>query len=365
MAEKPLYQNIFEKFRQDIIDGNLSPGDKLPPIRQLTQQWGCTPGTIQRAYRELAEHGLVSSRAGQGTKVIGNGKQTNNIAIRRAGLINKTEAFLIEAITAGFSPKDVEQAIKIALDRWRIIQETPRMLPETTIRFSGSHDLALKWLVSQFNENSKLHTLDLNFSGSLNGLFDLANGKADIAGIHLWDIETNSYNVPFLKKLMPGQEIVLITLAYRRIGLITAQGNPFNFQSFSDLKRPEVQFVNRQTGSGTRVWIDAILNDKKIDAKKIKGYEIEVSTHSQVAKAVAEGKANVGIGLQASANLYGLSFSCLREERYDLVILKNKLVFEPVKNLISILQEKTTREAINSIGGYLSEDTGKISHIIT
>jgi len=69
MPETYLYQKIAEAIRQDILSGELKPGDRLPPLRQMTSRWGCTTGTVQRAYHELTQAGLVVSRAGQGTKV--------------------------------------------------------------------------------------------------------------------------------------------------------------------------------------------------------------------------------------------------------------------------------------------------------
>ena len=132
------------------------------------------------------------------------------------------------------------------------------------------------------------------------GLIALAEGKADLAGCHLWDAESDTYNIPFVHRLLPGKDVTIVTLAHRRQGLIVAPGNPHNIHDLADLTRPGIRFVNRQSGSGTRVWLDAMFSRQGIDPKKIDGYEDERMTHSDVARTVAEGSADVGLGLETA-----------------------------------------------------------------
>ena len=119
MDSSHLYQQVVESIRQDILSGVLKPGSRLPAIRKLTEQWQCNTGTILRAYQELSRLGLVVSHVGQGTKVVDHLAGQNQAPLRRAALFNRAEAFLLEIITAGFTPDEVEQALRVALDRWR------------------------------------------------------------------------------------------------------------------------------------------------------------------------------------------------------------------------------------------------------
>ena len=64
------------------------------------------------------------------------------------------------------------------------------------------------------------------------------------------------YNVSYLKQYLAGRGIVLVHLAGRVQGLIVPPGNPKGFAGLADLARPDVLFVNRQRGSGTRVLLD-------------------------------------------------------------------------------------------------------------
>ena len=151
-----------------------------------------------------------------------------------------------------------------------------------------------------------------------------------------------------------------MTLAYRRLGLIVAPGNPFNVLGLEDLVRLGMRFVNRQSGSGTRVWLDAALRRHGIDSGGIQGYNDERMTHSEVAAAVAEGQADAGFGLEAVAISYGLDFIFLVRERYDLVIPAENLEMEPVSLLVGWLASEKSKQALSHFKGYEARDTGRL-----
>lgn len=360
MQKTYLYKQIVESIRREILEGHLKPGDRLPPIRKMKEQWDCTPGTVQHAYKELANQQLVVSQPGKGTTVIASPKTAGDPSLRIASLVHRAEAFLLESMTAGYSPPEIEKAISMALDRWKVIEESPPVLPANTIIFAGSHDMVINWISARLQDTLPDYRIELRFVGSLGGLFSLASGNADIAGCHLWDVETDSYNIPFIRKLLPGKDLQVVTLAHRRLGLITPAGNPFGIKKLDDLTQTGTQFINRQDGSGTRVWLDASLQKLGIDTSSVNGYGNEVFTHSDVARSIAEGKANVGLGLEAAALSYGLDFVFLTKERYDLVIPASLAHRKEYKTLINIIQDPKTREAIDNFGGYESSQTGNL-----
>jgi len=360
MAE-PVYKQIIEHIRQQILTGQIKPGDRLPTVREFTKQWKCTTGTIQRAYRELANQGLVVSRIGSGTQVAGEAVTEDNIILRRATLIHRAEAFLLEVITSGYGLPEIQQAVEMAMERWRVVEQLPDTSNEQIVRFSGSHDLGIAWITNHFGQIAPGYKFDMRVNGSLAGLMKLAEGECDIAGSHLWDPNQDAYNVPFAQHLFPNQKIALVTVAYRIIGLILPRSNPLNIQSLQDLTQPGVRFVNRQPGSGTRVWLDAALHKQGIDAHQITDYDNEKSTHSEVARAIAEGQANAGIGLQASALDHALHFIPLTRERYDLIIPQNNLEKKPIQSLVNWLGSPSAREALSKIEGYDVSSTGEIT----
>jgi putative molybdopterin biosynthesis protein len=329
----------------------------------MTAIWGCTTGTVQRAYHELAKAGLVVSRAGQGTRIIQQLPTAEKSPLRRATLIHRAEAFLLEVLTAGYTQAEVEEALRRAFERWRVIAQQPDTTPENTLRYAGSHDLALAWLAGIFPEIIPGYSMQVRFTGSLGGLMALAGGHADIAGCHLWDEESDRYNAPFVRRVLPGVRVALLTLAHRRLGLILPRGNPKNIRGLRDLLSPSLRFVNRQSGSGSRVWLDANLRRAGIDAKQIAGYQDEKMTHSEVADAISIGQADVGLGLEASARSYALDFVLLTSERYDLVMPLNIFETEPIQALVTWLGGSIAKESIQNLGGYETSTTGQIEWV--
>jgi len=360
MDSPHLYQQIAEAVRQDILEERLKPGQRLPSLRAMTSRWGCTPATVQRAYRELARQGLVTSRPGQGTHVTGTVSARTETPLRRAGLVHRAEAFLLEAISAGYEPEEIESAVRIALDRWRSLHIQPSPASQDRLRFNGSHDPALSWVAEQFHQQHPQFVLDLTFSGSLGGLISLAEGRSDLAGCHLWDEESRSYNLPYIRRILPGKRVALVHFAKRRLGLILPPGNPLGIKNLTDLTRSDVRIVNRQPGSGTRVWLDGALKNLGLESKAITGYEVEKLSHSEVARAVAEGSANVGFGLETSALAYGLDFIFLAQETYHLVLLETLLEHPIVDALLTWLVDDRVKEAIAALGGYETTHCGEI-----
>lgn len=364
MDELHIYQKIIEAVRNDILSGALKPGDRLLPIRQMTGKWDCTQGTVSRAYQELARQGLVVSRVGQGTRVVGLSPLKEQTPLRRAVLFNRIEAYLLEVMTAGYTPDEVEQAVRMALEHWRTYSEIPLIMDGDVLNFVGSHDPALALIASRYQKITAGGSMRLTFTGSLGGLIALAQNKADLAGCHLWDDATDSYNRPFVRSLLPGRKAALLTLAHRRVGLLLPPGNPLGLHELADLARPGLRFANRQPGSGTRVWLDVNLKRLGIPADSIMGYLDEKITHSEVALAVAQGHADTGLGVQTAALAFGLDFVFLTTERYDLVILEEKWGLPALQALVSWLATPEAKSAIAQLGGYEVGETGNIEWVV-
>jgi len=360
MEPAHIYQRIVDAVRQDILSGKLKPGTRLPAIRSMTEQWQCNTGTVLRAYQELARMGLVVSHVGQGTKVVDNLPEQQHTPLRRAILYNRTEAFLLEIMTAGYSTDEVEQSLRTAMDHWRTVSKAPEEAPTKVLRFVGSHDPAMALIAAHYHEVTAGFSLQLSFTGSLGGLIALAEKKADLAGSHLWDESTDTYNESFIRKLLPGQKVALLTLARRHVGLIFAPGNPLGVSGLADLSHPEIRFVNRQPGSGTRVWLDAQLDRAGIEPASIWGYEDERMTHSEVALAISRGQADTGLVVETAALSFGLDFKLLTTECYDLVIPAEKFSLESVQALKNWLNTAQAKAAIYNLGGYDTQDTGTV-----
>jgi putative molybdopterin biosynthesis protein len=219
--------------------------------------------------------------------------------------------------------------------------------------FSGSHDLALEGIAEQLARHLNLLSLPV---GSLDGLVNLRQGLCQISGSHLLD-ENGEYNIPFVKHLFPDRDVEIITLAHRTQGLILAEGNPKGIKRIADIARANVRFVNRNAGSGTRIWLDAELRRQKIPVEKITGYENQVKTHSDAARIIHQNKADVSLGLQAAAHQHGLDFIPLFEERYDLILPREGE--RQLNPLLDFIQTADFRAMLTTLGGYNPSHSGE------
>ena len=198
--------------------------------------------------------------------------------------------------------------------------------------------------------------------GSTAGLTAVMLGEADVAGIHLYDEETRTYNVPFVRRAFPGETAVLIRGYAREQGLIMKKGNPKGVKSIEDLRSASLRLVNRNLGSGTRELLDRLLREKGVPSKDIRGYDFEVRTHEEVARAIKEGKAYAGLGLKATAIIYGLAFVKICDESFDFVAERRRLGKPSVRAFVKALSSAAFREELQKRAPGINTlpDTGEI-----
>lgn len=241
--------------------------------------------------------------------------------------------------------------------------EPPARAPHT-IHLAGSHDLSLDLLARALHDRRPGWSLDLTSVGSLPGLLALQRREAELAAVHLLDEATGEFNAPFIRHLFTplGLHVVLLGFVRRRQGLIVARGNPKGISTPADLARPDVTFVNRQPGSGTRMLLDLHLRRAGIVPAQVRGYGRSEATHSAVAAAVARGEADCGLGIQAAAAAQGLDFAPLFDERFDLVIPTEQYEGELLAPLVALLRQpgRALRRAVAALGGYDTAPMGKV-----
>ncbi len=231
---------------------------------------------------------------------------------------------------------------------------------KNTIVSIGSHDLTLDILANLLRQYYPETGLSSAHVGSMGGILALRRGETHLAGSHLLDEQTGEYNVPFIKRLLPGVKAALINLVYRQQGLFVPAGNPKSITKLEDLVREDVSFLNRQRGAGTRLLLDYHLKQLNLDPQKIKGYDREEYSHLSVAAAVASGAADTGLGVLAASRALGLDFIPLARERYDLIIPEEFLETEKIQRLLEMINSEQFKEEVEQLGGYDLEDSGKI-----
>jgi len=199
------------------------------------------------------------------------------------------------------------------------------------------------------------------YIGSYDSLISLYKNKVNVASSHLWDSDTDQYNVPYVKRLLPGVATVIIHLTCRMQGLYVTKGNPKNITSWADFGRDDITMINREYGAGSRVLLDENLKLLGIYGSSIRGYKKENQSHLAVASAVSHGDADVAVGSEKIARqVDNIDFIPLKKERYDLVIRKEDFQTFEIQTMLNIIRSVVFKNEFGNIGGYDTTDMGKI-----
>ena len=249
----------------------------------------------------------------------------------------------IEALRA-----DLESAFAVAFDDQAHV-----------LALYASHDEALVALRERA-AGAGLH-LDIRFTGSLDAIQALNQGRCILAGFHTppsplpGSLAERSYK-PLLQ---PGRHKV-IGFARRSQGLIVARGNPLGLGSLTDLVRRDARFVNRPLGTGTRLLLDELLAQAGLSPNALRGYAHCEPSHAAVAQAVAAGQADAGLGIETAARSRGLDFVPLLQEDYHLVCLKSALDQPPVAALRQLLATPDWQRQLAGLAGYVPARCGEV-----
>ncbi len=240
----------------------------------------------------------------------------------------------------------------------RLLQPLTKI--ENSLVVIGSHDPLLDELGDMLHVQNFAQHMVSSHVGSMGGIMAAKRREAHMGGVHLLDEEDGSYNISYVKKYFPQGGVHLVEVTGREQGLMVAKGNPKNIQSVEDLYAPDIRFVNRQKGSGTRILFDYCHKQIGRDPSSIYGYAREEFTHTSVAAQIALGSADVGMGIFAAAQMFHLDFIPICTEQYDFIIPDYAIENVLVQNILSILQSAAFAEKLSSLGGYVVKNPGRI-----
>ena len=199
------------------------------------------------------------------------------------------------------------------------------------------------------------------YLGSFESILALYQDHVHIATSHLWDSDSDSYNLPYVRRLMPGTHAVVVNLSYRMQGFYVLKGNPKNIQSWEDLARLDVTILNRKKGSGSRILLDEHLFKRNISPGQVQGYQTEVPSHLTAATAIAEGQADVSIGTRRVIKQFpDLEFIPMQKEQCDLIIKKELYHTPNIQTLIQILRSAAYQKDVHAIADNDYSDLGRI-----
>ncbi len=229
------------------------------------------------------------------------------------------------------------------------------------LRIHASHGFAVQTL-HEFMERAGL-AHELKYCGSAEALASLGNGGCDVAGFHVPMGEFEAEAVAHYRPWLDAARHRVIRLATRRQGLMVAPGNPKRIYDVADLARPDVRFINRQPGAGTRYLLDLMLRQRGIAPARIRGYEQCEFTHAAVAAFVASGMADAGFGVEVPAREFKLEFIACHQERYFLLCDAAALDTPDVQRMLETLRSEAFRSAVDALPGYQSDEAGRVQAV--
>jgi molybdate-binding protein/DNA-binding XRE family transcriptional regulator len=245
--------------------------------------------------------------------------------------------------------------------RVRLLRE--RQLVEREIAVAGC-DPAINLASEYLHRHKDTSTIVGWTMGSAAALDALKRKEVHMAGLHILDVKTGESNLPYLRRHLQGDDYIVVTFAAWEEGLIVQAGNPKRIRGVDDLARPDVLLVNREEGAGARMLLDQRLLALGIKGPALKGYGSFVHSHFEVARHIAEGQADIGIGVRSAAQIFGLDFLPLQQARYDLVLPKRYLASHPgLSHLLDAIASRQFRTEVEALGGYDMTETGKVRNL--
>ena len=242
------------------------------------------------------------------------------------------------------------------VDAWL---EAQTELPEAGIApappiYAGSNDPLLEWALRQSGSG-----LAVLARGSVQGLEDLAAGRAVLAGCHLLDPKTGDWNRTAVRSHLPGTSHVLIHWARRTQGLITAAGNPQGIADLKDAAQRGLRFASRTGGAGSTRLFEALLAREGLSLVDLTTVDRPAETHADLATLIETGEADCGLGLQAVAGHLGF-IPLVTDESFDLAMTRRDYFEQPVQTLLAFARSDSFTRRAAHLGGYDLTDLGRV-----
>lgn len=250
---------------------------------------------------------------------------------------------------------ELERAFSMAFD--------DALAPSEVLTLYASHDHALTELQDMAaNATAQRVHLDIRFTGSVDAIRALNEGRCMLAGFHTQPFaNAQSRSARTYRPLLRPGTHKIIGFARRSQGLMVAPGNPLHLRDLRDVAQQRARFVNRALGTGTRLLLEELLMQEGLTTADLLGYDREESSHAAVAQAVASGDADVGVGTEYAARSQGLGFVSLTDERYLLVCLKSALGKPALQTLLKLLKSSRWQQRLMSLPGYLPDHPGEVA----
>lgn len=198
---------------------------------------------------------------------------------------------------------------------------------------------------------------------SMAALEGLARGHTQLAGVHLVDAKTGEANVADVRRVASAEPTALVTLARWEAGLVLRAGGTPRVRGAADLARHGLRLVTREAGAGAQRLLERELRAAGHPLGLARGARLRVSSHLDVARAVAMGAADTGVASRDAALAFGLRFVPLAEERYDLALPVSALADARLLRLLDVLTSAGFRRELSVLGYDVSCSGERIAEV--
>lgn len=329
----------------DLLQAVRQHGSISAAAKALGQSYRHVWGELKRWEQELG-HGLIVWDKGQPARL-------SEFGDKLLWAEQQAQARLAPQIEALHA--DLERAFAVAFD------DSAHVLT-----FYASHDDALVALREHAAAQARLH-LDIRFTGSVDAISALNEGRCVLAGFHTPPQPANPpagaaitlAQRTYQPLLQPGRHKI-IGFARRTQGLVVARGNPLRLATLADLEPRRARFVNRALGTGTRLLAEELLAQAGVLPDRIDGWDRTEPSHAAVAQAIASGAADAGLAIEAAARARGLGFVPLVQEMYYLVCLRSALEEPPMLALRELLGTQEWQARLGQLPGYEAFRSGEV-----
>lgn len=238
------------------------------------------------------------------------------------------------------------------------IRQTDYLLNTSGLIISSQESRVVELLLSQLDKNPESLPMLHSYMNEYNSLYSLYYEKTHMAlTCFLSDKKEQSLNQ--IKNLMPGKELAILSISQLSCGLYVKKGNPRNIHSIKDLLRPDIRFLNREPGSGYRIFLDSCFMENKLQKEAPSGYQKECLSHMSAANAVASDAADVSLGDISQLMSYPqLESVPLANFSLDLVLFKSNLSNSAVSLILEAVNSRDFKNSLLSFHGYNTRDTG-------
>jgi len=325
------WQEVAARVAREIAAGSRADGERLPGVRRLAREAGCSAGTAARAYAGLRDAGLIRGAPRERFEVAPD-------AAKRAGSWDP-------GARGGYAPGAPGSAFRGG--SWDPARTAGGAGP---VLLAGSDDPALDLLL---RESAGSAAVAPGARGSVPGLEQLARGTADAAAVHLLDVGSGRWNEGFARSALAGQPVVLMHLWKREQGLVVPSGNPKRIRAVADLA--EHRLAWRAPGAGSRLLLERLMLQEGIDPRPEHG--VQADSHLAVAAAVASGAADAGLAVRAVGDSLGLDWIPVATEWFELAMARTSR--EAIDPLLDVLGSASVQARLAALPGYDLAMTGE------